>query len=68
MLRGQSIVVFLLPANKPAKDVFVTGKLGDESPQPINDNLATLLDGGRVVQWVGINEKGESRIHFQWNW
>jgi hypothetical protein len=61
-------VVFLFPANKPAKDVFVTGKLGDESAQPINDNLATLLNGGRIVQWVGINEKGKSRVHFQWNW
>lgn len=61
-------VVFHFPANKPAKDVSVSRKRGDESAQPINDNLASLSDGGRIVQWVGVKEKGNSRIHFQWDW
>jgi serine/threonine protein kinase/class 3 adenylate cyclase len=61
-------VVFRFPANKPAKNMSVSRKRGDEAPQPINDNLANLSDGGRIVKWVGINEKSGSRIHFEWDW
>ena len=61
-------VVFRFPANKPAKNMSVSRKRGDEAAQPINDNLANLSDGGRIVQWVGINEKSNSRIHFEWDW
>jgi hypothetical protein len=46
----------------------VSRKRGDEAAQPINDNLANLSDGGRIVQWVGINEKSNLRIHFEWDW
>lgn len=61
-------VVFRFPANKPAKNVSVSRKRGDEAAQPITDNIANLSDGGRIVQWVGINEHGNARIHFDWDW
>jgi hypothetical protein len=61
-------VVFRFPENKPAKNMSVSLKRGDEAAQPINDNLIILSDGGRIVQWVGINEQSDSRIHFQWDW
>jgi len=50
------------------KNVFVSRKRGDEAAQPINDDFPIMLDGGRVVQWVGIDQKGNSRIHFDWDW
>ena len=61
-------VVFRFPTNKPAKNFGVSKKRGDESAQPINDYLPNLSDGGRIVQWVGINLNGNSRIHFDWDW
>jgi hypothetical protein len=61
-------IVFRFPADKPVKDVSVSHKRGDEAAQTINDDSAVILDGGRVVQWVGIDQKGNSRIHFEWHW
>ena len=61
-------VVFRFPANKPAKSVNVSTRRGDEAAQPISDNFANLSDGGRIVQWVGIDQHSNSRIHFDWDW
>jgi hypothetical protein len=61
-------VVFLFPTNKPAKNMSVSRRRGDEAPQPIDDNLANPSDEGRVVTWVGINQKENSRIQFDWDW
>jgi hypothetical protein len=61
-------VIFRFPANKPAKSFFVSHKRGDEAAQPISDDLPIVLDGGRIVQWVGVDQHGNSRIHFEWDW
>jgi len=61
-------VVFRFPATKPAKNMSVSMKRGDEAAQPINDNFPNLSDGGRIVQWVGINQHANSRVHFEWDW
>jgi hypothetical protein len=61
-------VVFRFPPNKPAKRISVSRKRGDEAAQPIDDDFANLSDGGRIVQWVGVDQKGNSRIHFEWDW
>lgn len=61
-------VVIRFPTNKPAKNVLVSRRKGDEAKQIINNNLPVSSDEGRIVTWVGINEKGNSRIHFDWEW
>ena len=60
--------VFRFPSEKPAKNMAVSRKRGDERGQPINDNLPSLSDEGRIAHWVGINEGGNARIHFDWEW
>ena len=61
-------VVFRFPANKPAKNMLVSRKRGDEAARPIEDDFANLLDGGQTVQWVGLDQKANSRVHFEWEW
>jgi hypothetical protein len=51
-------VVFCFPANKPAKNVFVSRERGDEFAQPINDNLANLLDAVGIDQAIQNQQRG----------
>ena len=62
------VVVIRFPADKPSKNISVSRKMGIKGNEPILHNLPSVSDGGRIVTWVGINEKGNSRIHFDWDW
>lgn len=61
-------VVFRFPSGKPVKNMSVSLKRGDEAAKPIDDNLVSVSDGGRIATWVGINQKGNHRVQFDWNW
>lgn len=61
-------VVFRFPPTKPAKNLTVSSRRGDEAPKPIHDNFANISDGGLIATWVGINQNSNHRIQFDWEW
>ncbi len=62
------VVTIRFADNKRCKDIEVFAIPGDQAAMPITDNPATISNDGRVVQWVGLNQPGNTRIQFTWNW
>ncbi len=54
--------------HKRCKDIAVSLIVGERSPEPITDNPATISYDGRLVHWVGLNQAGQTRIQFDWEW
>jgi hypothetical protein len=61
-------VVFRFPPTKPVRIVSASLKRGDEALKEIEDNPPSVSDGGHIATWVGINQKGNHRIQFDWDW
>ncbi len=61
-------VVFRFPPAKPVNNVSVSLKRGDEALKQIDDNPVSVTDSGHIATWVGINQKGNHRIQFDWDW
>jgi hypothetical protein len=62
------VVTIRFPSDKPGKGITISRIEGIKGKEPITDNLPVQSDNGKVAMWVGLNEKGDSRIEFDWDW
>ncbi len=62
------VVTIRFPSSKPERDITISRIVGIKGKESITDNLPSVADNGAVAMWVGLNEKGTSRIQFDWDW
>lgn len=62
------VVTIRFPNNKPCKSIEVSRIEGIKEPQIIQDNIAIRSENNPIVSWVGLEESGNARIHFDWSW
>jgi hypothetical protein len=61
-------VTIRFPADKPCKDLAIFRISGIKAKEPIIDIPASISYNGEVVAWTGLNEQGNTRIEFDWQW
>ena len=59
---------YSVPANKPCKDLSIYRISGIKAKEAITDVPASISYNGEVVAWTGLNEQGNTRIEFDWQW